>query len=114
MNLAKRIITILAVLVCAMLIIPIITVNTVKADAGMLVTLLLFFVLNPAVSILTGIMSGGDVRHLWYTPLLTAILFWGFSSFTYQTAFPIVYSLIYFVLCGISMLISSAVAKRRR
>lgn len=106
MSKIKRSIIILAIILTAMLIIPIITVNTVKSDAGMLVTMMLFFVVYPIVSIITGILAGKDIKFFWFTPILVAGLFWAFSSFTYVTAFPIVYSAAYLAICTISMLIS--------
>ena len=102
----KRSIIIVAIILTAMLIIPLITVNTVKADAGMLVTMMLFFAVHPIVSIATGILAGKDIKSFWFTPILVAGLFWAFSSFAYVTAFPIVYSAAYLAVCTISMLIS--------
>ena len=83
MSKIKRAIIIVAIILIAMLIIPLITVNTVKADAGMLVTMMLFFVVHPIVSIATGILAGKDIKFFWPTPILVAGLFWAFSSFTY-------------------------------
>lgn len=106
MSKINRAIIIIAIILTAMLIIPLIAVNTVKADAGMLVTMMLFFVVHPIVSIITGILAGKDIKSFWFTPILVAGLFWAFSSFAYDTAFPIVYSATYLVICTISMLIS--------
>ena len=106
MSKIKRAIIIIAIILTAMLIIPLITVNTVKADAGMLVTMMLFFVVHPIVSIVTGVLAGKDIKFFGFTPILVAGLFWAFSSFTYVTAFPIVYSAAYLAVCTISMLIS--------
>ena len=112
MNFAKRIIVILGLIIISMLIIPLIAVNTVKADAGMVVVLLLFFAVYPVISIWIGIISGKDIKHFWFAPILIAILFWVFSSLTYKTAFPVVYSVIYFIVCSISMLITKAVERK--
>ena len=114
MSKIKRSIVIIAIILTAMLIIPLITVNTVKADAGMLFSMLLFFAVNPLVSIATGILAGKDIKFFWFTPILVAGLFWAFSSFTYVTAFPIVYSIAYFVICTISMLITWAVTRKAK
>ena len=114
MSKIKRSIIILAIILIAMLIIPLITVNTVKADAGMLVTMMLFFVVHPIVSIITGILAGKDIKFFWVTPILVAGLFWAFSSFTYVTAFPIIYSLAYLVICTISMLITWLVTRKEK
>ena len=112
MNRIKRLIVILAILVTAMLIIPLVAVNTVKADAGMLVAMMLFFLVYPAFSIVIGIIAGKDIKFFWFTPLLIAGLFWAFSSLTYETAFPIVYSAIYLAVSAVSMLITWLVGKR--
>ena len=114
MNTTKRIIVIIALITIIMLIIPLITVNTVKADAGMLVTLFLFFAVYPVVSAWVGIISGKDIKHFWFAPILIAVLFWVFSSLAYQTAFPIVYSAMYFLVCFISMLITWLVAIKNK
>lgn len=112
MGYIKRTISIFTLLITSMLIIPLITVNTVKAEVGMVVTLLLFFVLYPVISVWVGIISGKDIKHFWFTPVLVAVLFWIFSSFTYKTAFPIVYSAIYFTVCSVSMIITAIVMRK--
>lgn len=112
MGYIKRTISIFTLLITSMLIIPLITVNTVKAEVGMVVTLLLFFVLYPVISVWVGIISGKDIKHFWFTPVLVAVLFWIFSSFTYKTAFPIVYSVIYFTVCSVSMIITAIVMRK--
>lgn len=114
MSKIKRAIIIIAIILTAMLIIPLITVNTVKADAGMLVTMMLFFIVHPIVSIVTGILAGKDIKFFWFSPILVAGLFWAFSSFTYVTAFPIVYSVAYLVICAISMLITWFVIRKEK
>ena len=114
MSKIKRAIIIIAIILTAMLIIPLITVNTVKADAGMLITMMLFFAVHPIVSIITGILAGKDIKFFWFTPILVAGLFWAFSSFTYVTAFPIVYSIVYLIICAVSMLIAWLVTKKAK
>ena len=112
MSRVKRSIIILALVIFIMLILPLITIHTVKADAGMLVTLLLFFVIHPAVSIAVGILAGKDMKFFWPAPVAVAALFWLFSTFTYETAFPIVYSAAYLVIGTIAMLITWAVNRK--
>ena len=55
MSAAKRIFIILSVIVVTMLIVPFIAISTVSPKAGMLVTILMFFAVNPVVSIYAGI-----------------------------------------------------------
>lgn len=78
MSRVKRGIMILAVIVISMLIVPMITIHTVKADAGMLVTLLLFFAVYPIVSVVVGVLAGKDIKFFWACPLVLAVLFWCF------------------------------------
>ena len=106
MSRVKRGSIILTVIVISMLIIPMITIHTVKADAGMLVTLLLFFAVHPIVSAVVGILAGKDIKFFWSCPVILAVLFRLFSCLAYEPAFPIVYSVAYFVICTISMIIT--------
>ena len=112
MNRIKRTIVILAIIIITMLVVPLIAVNTVKADAGMFVAMMLFFLAYPAVSVVIGILAGRDIKFFWFSPILVAGLFWAFSSLTYETAFPIVYSAIYLAVSAVSMLITWAITKR--
>jgi len=114
MKTLKRLLFILLILTVTMLGLPLLAVYTVKAEAGMLLMLCMFFVLYPAVSIVVGILAGKYIRKLWAVPLLVGVLFWCFSSLVYQTAFPIVYSLIYFVGCSISMVVTKLVTRERK
>lgn len=114
MNRVKRAIAILAIIITIMLIIPLITINTVKADAGMLVAIVLFFIVNPVISIVIGILAGKDIKFFWISPIVIAGLFWAFSSLTYKTAFPVVYSAIYLVVSAISMLITWGITKKNK
>ena len=106
MSRVKRGIIILALIVFFMLILPLITIHTVKADAGMLVTLLLFFIVHPVVSIVVGMLAGKDIKFFWPAPAVTATLFWVFSCIAYEPAFPFVYSAAYLGIGTISMLIT--------
>ena len=114
MSRVKRSIIILSLIIFFMLILPLITIHTVKADAGMLVTLLLFFVVYPAVSVAVGILAGKNIKFFWPAPVAVAALFWVFSTFTYETAFPIVYSAAYLVIGTITMLITWGVTRSKR
>lgn len=112
MNRIKRAVFILTTIVITMLVVPLIAVNTVKADVGMFVAMMLFFLAYPAVSIVIGILAGRDIKFFCFSPILVAGLFWAFSSLTYETAFPIVYSAIYLAVSAISMLITGAITKK--
>lgn len=113
MNRVKRFITIMAIIIATMLIVPLITIHTVKADAGMLVTMLLFFIVHPIVSIVVGMLAGRDIQFFWFSPILVAGFFWVFSCLAYAPAFPVVYAAIYLVISAISMLITWFVTKKQ-
>ncbi|MBE7030063.1 MAG: hypothetical protein E7409_01390 [Ruminococcaceae bacterium] len=113
MSFIKRMGMILTIIVISMLVLPLVAVHTVKAEAGMLVALTFFFAVYPAISAWVGFLSGKDVKHFWFTPMVTAVLFWVFSSLTYQTAFPVVYSLIYFTVSLLSMGITALVVRKQ-
>ncbi len=102
----KKLVYMLITIIIVMLIIPLIAANTVKADAGMLIALVLFFVANPMLSVFIGIVSGKDIRFFWFMPIVIAILFWIFSSLTFKTAFPILYSAVYLIITAVSMCIT--------
>lgn len=112
MNFVKRIIMILTLIIISMLIVPLIVINTVKADAGMLLVIILFFCIYPVVSAFVGVIAGKDIKHLWLAPILVAILFWIFSSITYKSAFPFVYSVAYLIISAIGMIITHKIIKK--
>lgn len=114
MSRTKELIKILAIIAVAMFVIPLITVYTVKADAGMLVTMILFFAVHPLVSAAVGVLAGRDVKFFWFAPVLVGGLFWIGSSLTYQVAFPAIYSASYFVICAVSMAITCLVIIKRK
>ena len=103
MKRSRRLTLIILAVFLGMFIIPLFAVNTVKPDVGMLVALILFYVLNLVFSLFLGIASGKDIKFFWFVPILIAVLFWRFSSLSYKTEFPIVYSKLHLVLCGITI-----------
>lgn len=58
-----------------MLLLPWAAVTFVRNDAGMAVTLLLFFMVNPIYSITSGVFAGKNIKALWSLPVITATLF---------------------------------------
>lgn len=113
MNRVKRLITVIAIIIVTMLIVPLVAIHTVKADAGMLVAMMLFFIVYPIVSVVVGILAGRDITFFWFSPILVAGLFWVFSCLVYEPAFPIVYSAIYLAVSAISMLITGFVTNNQ-
>ena len=95
---------------------PWLTVTFIRSDAGMAVCFLLFFAVNPAWSIILGVLAGENLQKQWSLPVLSAAFFlagtWLFFDMG-ETAF-LLYAGIYLVLGTGCMLISSAVRKKDR
>lgn len=110
----KNIILWLAASAVVMLAFPWLAVTFVRGDAGMAVCFLLFFVVNPLYSVITGAFAGKDVKHLWSLPIILAVLFligtWIFFDMG-ETAF-ILYAAVYLVLGIAAMLISKLIRKK--
>lgn len=97
-----------------MLLLPWAAVTFVSSNAGMAVTLLLFFVINPIYAVAAGVFAGKDIRRLWSMPVIAALLFllgaWMFFDMG-EGAF-VIYAGVYLVIGIVSMLVSAW--KRRK
>lgn len=93
---------------------PWLAVTFIKSDAGMAVSLFLFFVLNPIYAICAGAYAGRDVKRFWALPVITALFFlagaWLFFDMG-EMAF-ILYALIYLLLGMAAMLLSRFIRKK--
>lgn len=58
-----------------MLLLPWAAVTFVNSNAGMAVTLVLFFVINPVYAMIAGVFAGRNIKGLWSVPVIAAILF---------------------------------------
>ncbi len=110
----KNIILGIVVSTVVMLMFPWLAVTFVKGDVGMAACLFLFFAVNPLYSVIIGVFTGKNIRHLWSLPIISAMLFligtWIFFDMG-ETAF-ILYAVVYFVLAIVAMLISMFIRKR--
>lgn len=81
---------------------------TFAGDNGMAVCFLLFYAVNPVLSIILGIYSGIHIQKLWYLPFLNAILFLTGTWLFFEFAEPdfILYAFIY-LLTGLCTMILS-------
>lgn len=99
-----------------LLALPWLAVTFVKSDAGMAVSLFLFFVLNPIYAICTGAYAGKDIKRFWALPVITALFFlagaWWF--FELGESDFILYALVYLILGMAAMLLSQFVRKKRQ
>lgn len=100
-----------------MLLLPWAAVTFVSSHAGMTVTLLLFFVINPIYAVVAGVFAGKNIKRLWIVPFIVAILFllgtWIFFDMG-EGAF-VIYADVYLVIGIVSMFVSSRIhAKKHR
>ena len=112
----KKIIAWLIASAAILLALPWLAVTFVKSDAGMAVSLFLFFVLNPIYAICAGAYAGRDVKRFWALPVITALFFlagaWWF--FELGESDFILYALVYLILGIAAMLLSQFVRKKRQ
>lgn len=97
-----------------MFLLPWLSVTYIKSDAGMAVTLLLFFAVDPIYSTVVGFSAGKNIKELWSLPVISATMFllgtWIFFDIG-EFAF-VIYAGIYFIIGLIAMLISALIRKK--
>lgn len=91
------------------------TVSFIGGNDGLGVTLLLFFVIYPVVSIVFGIISAKEFKKLWFIPVANGVFYlasvWTFLDL-FEPAF-ILYAIVYIAIGLITSLISNAIAKSK-
>lgn len=91
--------------VAVMVLLPWAAVTLIPSDAGMAVTLLLFFAIDPVYTITLGFFAGKNIKEMWSLPFLTAALFilgtWLFFN-PGEGAF-VIYAGVYWVMSMIAM-----------
>ena len=58
-----------------MLLLPALIISISPSDAGMMVCITLFFMVDPAFCIAAGIFAGRDIRNRWFTALFPPLMF---------------------------------------
>lgn len=100
--------------VIVMLVLPWMAVTFVSAQAGLAVSFLMFYVVNPICVVAIGVFAGKDIKRLWYQPAVTSVLFlvgiWVFFE-TLDSAF-IMYAASYLGLGMLAAVISGIVRKK--
>lgn len=98
-----------------MLLLPWAAVTFVNSNAGMAVTLLLFFVIDPIYAVVSGVFAGRNIKSLRSVPFIVAILFllgaWIFFDIG-KGAF-VIYAGVYLVIGIVSMFISSRIHAKK-
>lgn len=75
MEIKKKIFIILTVMLCMLLILPIILINTSKPHEFMGITMMLFFIVNPLTTAIINSMVGKNIKKMWWMPILFCIMF---------------------------------------
>ena len=85
-------------------------------DAGMAITFILFFGLNPTESMFVGVFAGRNVKSRWYLPLINAALFQlgAWTVFDWGNPDFYGYAIAYLVVALISMLATVIVVRNVR
>lgn len=66
---------VLAANVLILLLLPALVISISPSDAGMMVCITLFFMVDPAFCIAAGIFAGRDLRNRWFTALFPPVTF---------------------------------------
>ena len=106
MSTKKKCCIVLITLLIVMLVLPLVAVRLVSSDAGMALLIILFLILNPATVIVLSIMAGTDIKKLWWTPLLSAVVFPAFCTIVFEEMVVelLVYSGLYLGVGAVAML----------
>lgn len=79
------------------------------ADAGMALSMILFFIANPLYSAILGFRCGRNLRQMWYLPLVSSVAFlagtWLF--FGIKEWWFVIYAFVYLIIGWIAMGISN-------
>lgn len=106
----------MAVAALIMLGLPWLSVTFADSMSGMLVSIILFFSINPVFSIIMGACAGQDIKGYWYMPAGNAGFFllgiWLYISKDISPFYP--HAIVYLALGIVSMIISLIVKKRGR
>ncbi len=112
----SKILVWLLLCVVFMIMVPWLAVSFLKGDAGMAVCFFLFYALYPLFATILGMVSGRNIRRMWFMPFIAAILFligaWIFFDIN-ELAF-IMYAGIYLIIGIIVMLLSVVVRKKNK
>lgn len=96
-----------------MLLFPFFTVHLVDGDNGMAVCFMLFFAINPVYSAICGVAAGTDMKHLWFLPVMNAVLFLAGTWLIFTMGEPaFAWYAIYYLIIGLAAMLLSAFIKK--
>ena len=115
MNNTKKIIISLASLIALLLIFPVLFMKLASPSDAMGIAFILFFAVNPVVSVGFGITAGTDMRRLFWLSFLPAVVFPPFFSIAISdfVADLYFYSAFYLPIGVLSMLITHFIRRKK-
>lgn len=113
-SIPKKIITSILALILIMLVVPALAMNLATGDSAMGIAFILFFAVNPLLSIVIGVIAATEIRKLWWLPLLPAVTFPLFFSIVIREFVPdlYLYSVIYLPIGLLAMLITLVILRK--
>lgn len=116
MNMKKPLILWPIASAAVMLLLPWFVSALTGSGAGMAVSLLLLFAIDPLYSLVVGFFAGKEMKQLWSLPVLSALLFLPgalfFLGMDANAAF--LYAAVYLVCGAVAMLLSRMLQKKKR
>ena len=116
MSMAKKIITVISIMLAVLLIAPLAVLNFANPMDGMGLMFLLFFVVNPSAAVVVGVLAGGAVKRMWWSPPLFAAMFlpccWLALQEVVLDLMP--YAVAYLLLGAIAMVVVNAFCRQKR
>ena len=120
MKLRYKILLFFVIDIAVTLLIPFLSVKLIPSDAGMAVCMLLFFLVYPILSVLLGIFTSKDMKHLWWMPLFGALSFpllfslamGGMVEELY--AYSIIYIFLGYAMAGLLLIIKRIMLERQK
>lgn len=112
----RKLIAWLSVTVAVMFVLPFIVARLASECSGMALCMMLFFIVNPAYSVILGFNCGKNIRRMWNLPLVSSIAFlagtWLF--FDIREVWFIIYAAVYLALGWSAMFISRYVSAEHK
>ena len=110
----KKIILWLITTAMIMIGLPILAVNYVPNDSGMLVSIVCFLIINPLWALSTGIKAGGYPSRLWILPIVLDLIFTAGISFMMTLDSQIFFYLILYIVIAYLSMGASIFRKRKK
>ena len=116
MKMKTKIMLFTAEVIVFMFLLPLAIISFSPADIGMGLCMILFFAVDPLLSIGIGILAGSEIKRTWWMPILNSLLFPLLFSLAVTEFISelFVYSLIYAGIGVVAMLLTALISRKYR